>query len=130
MNYGIPWLSFLHENVQAFDNQSLRRLPDTRHGAVNSLAPRRRSGERARERGNPINTALLSPALSSLRGGEGDARRAGKSSIAQIHRLRQKQIEIPFELKQPVPLESGDFHQDAGVAHALDELMGGNIADL
>jgi hypothetical protein len=52
----------------------LRSLWHTRHGAVNSLAPRRRSGERARERGNPTNTGLLSLALSSLIEGEGNVR--------------------------------------------------------
>src|SRR5947209_14080720 len=61
----------------------LRRLWDTRHSAVNSLAPRRRSGERVRERGNPINTALLSLALSSLGGGEGNLRRRFICSLSR-----------------------------------------------
>src|SRR5216117_2820750 len=52
-------------------DELLMGLWDTLHTAGNSLSPRRRSGERARERGNPIDTALLSPALSSLVGGEG-----------------------------------------------------------
>jgi len=46
------------------------------------------------------------------------------------NQLRQKQIEMPFELKKPIPLESGHFHPDAGVAHALYELIGSNIAEL
>src|ERR1041385_955995 len=39
----------------------LRRLRHTRHGAVNSRAPRRRSGEGAREKGEPTNAALPGP---------------------------------------------------------------------
>src|SRR5919108_6675093 len=74
-----PWLIQESDDwsADALIRALLSRLWDRRHRVVNSLSPRRRSGER----GNPINTALLSPALSSLRGGEGEARHPLTSSL-------------------------------------------------
>src|SRR5213593_633330 len=88
----------------------LRRLWNTRHSAVTSLSPRRRRGERARERGNPMDTPLLSLAPSSLGGGEGDAHRGTYAAcIPEIHQPR----EIGSSSATPEP-RTGSWRAAAG----------------